>query len=424
MNKLAIFGGPMSITKTLKPYKSIGKEEVKAASAVIETGVLSDYLGAWSPKFYGGDKVKEFEKDCEIFFEVKHAITVNSWTSGLTAAVGAIGISPGDEVIVTPWTMCATATAILHWNAIPVFADIDPITFNLDPQSVKKNITKHTKAIIAVDIFGHPCDVDALMLIAEEYNLKLITDTAQAPGSFYKNKPTGTSSHVGGYSLNYHKHFHTGEGGILVTNDDEIAERLKLIRNHAEAVVEGMGVSDISNMVGHNYRMGEVECAMGIEQLKKLPNLVAKRQNTAQKLTELISGLKGLRTPAVLPGCTHSYYIYGMVLDLEEIKISRARLIDALTAEGVPGLTNGYANIHMLPMYQKKIAYGKKGFPWTSDICKREVSYEKGICPIAEELHDATYMSFLICLLDLDDEDINNIANAFKKVWNNLEDLR
>ena len=113
-----------------------------------------------------------------------------------------------------------------------------------------------------------------------------------------------------------------------------------------------------------------------------------------------------------------------MVLDLGEIQISRARLIDALTAEGVPGLTNGYANIHMLPMYQKKIAYGKKGFPWTSDICKREVSYEKGICPIAEELHDATYMSFLICLLDLDDEDITNIANAFKKVWNNLEDLR
>jgi perosamine synthetase len=424
MNKLAILGGPKEITKNFKPYNSIGVEEVKAASNVIETGILSDYLGAWSPKFYGGKKVLEFEKKCQNFFKVKHAISVNSWTSGLTAAVGAVGISPGDEVIVTPWTMCATATSILHWNAIPVFADIDPITFNIDPESVKKNITENTKAIMAVDIFGHPCDVDSLIKIAKKNNLKLITDTAQAPGSYYKNKHTGTISDVGGFSLNYHKHFHTGEGGIVVTNCDEIAKRVKLIRNHAEAVVDGMGETNISNMIGHNYRMGEVECAMAIEQLKKLPSLVKKRQSTAEKLTELISNLKGLRCPSVSKNCTHSYYIYGLVIDLNLLNVTREKLVNALTAEGVPGLTNGYANIHLLPMYQKKIAYGNNGFPWNSDICKRDVNYSKGICPVAEELHESSFISFLICLYDLDDENINEIANAFKKVWSSLDSIR
>jgi dTDP-4-amino-4,6-dideoxygalactose transaminase len=355
---------------------------------------------------------------------VKHAVTVNSWTSGLTAAVGAIGIEPGDEVIVTPWTMCATATSILHWNAIPVFADIDPLTFNLDPESVEANITPYTKAIMAVDIFGHPADVDCLMEIAERHNLKLITDSAQAPGSMYKGSLTGTSSHVGGYSLNYHKHIHTGEGGILVTNDDDIADRLRLIRNHAEAVVEGMGITDISNMVGYNYRLGEIECAIGIEQLKKLPKLVLGRQKAAEQLSGLLSGLKGIRTPIVMPNCTHSYYMFPMVLDIDILGVSRARIIDALSAEGITGLTAGYVNVHLLPMYQQKIAYGSNGFPWSSDICHRKVSYKKGICPIAEQLHDSTYIGLSACMHDMSDMDVTNIANAFIKVWAHLELLR
>ncbi len=424
MDKLAIFGGSKAIERPLKPYNSIGVEEAEAVKKVIESGILSRYLGTWSSDFYGGDKVKEFERDCEKFFNVKHAVTVNSWTSGLTAAVGAVGIAPGDEVIVTPWTMCATATAILHWNAIPVFADIDPQTFNIDPASVEANITPYTKAIMAVDIFGHPADVDSLMEIAERYNLKLITDSAQAPGSFYKGALTGTSSHVGGFSLNYHKHIHTGEGGILVTNDDEIADRLRLIRNHAEAVVEGMGITDINNMVGHNYRLGEIECAIGIEQLKKLPKLVLGRQKAAERLTGWLSSLQGLRAPIVMPECTHSYYMYPMVLDIEVLGIHRAKIIEALTAEGVTGLTAGYVNVHLLPMYQNKIAYGSNGFPWSSDICRRDVSYKKGICPVAEELHSSTYMGLSVCMHDMSEIDVKNIANAFLKVWSNLDYLR
>ncbi|MDC0152046.1 DegT/DnrJ/EryC1/StrS family aminotransferase [Deltaproteobacteria bacterium] len=424
LEKLALFGGPKTIKTKFKRSNPIGVKEVQAATKVIKSGVLSQFLGTWHEDFFGGTKVKEFERQCEAFFGVKHAITVNSWTSGLTAAIGAIGIEPGDEVIATPWTMCATATAILHWNAIPVFADIEPETFNIDPASVEANITPYTKAIIAVDIFGHSADMDSLLDIAERHGLKLISDSAQAPGTYYKGKITGTLAHVGGYSLNYHKHIHTGEGGILVTNNDVIAERLRLIRNHAEAVVGDKGVSDLRNMLGHNFRLGEIECAIGIEQLKKLKGIVNVRQHIADKLSQKLSGLPGLRTPIVKPNCTHAYYMYPMVLDVNLLGVSRARIIQALEAEGISGLAGGYVNLHLLPMYQQKMAYGSKGFPWTSDICHREVSYEKGICPIAERLHEFTYLGFAMCMHELSDEGVDLIGQALCKVWNNIDSLK
>jgi dTDP-4-amino-4,6-dideoxygalactose transaminase len=422
MEQLALLGGPKTIKTEFKRYNSIGSEEVQAAKEVIESGVLSQFLGVWHEDFYGGPKVREFERACAEYFGVKHAITVNSWTSGLIAAVGAIGIEPGDEIIVTPWTMSASATAIMHWNAIPVFADIDPETFNLDPKSVEANITPYTKAIMVVDIFGQSADMDALMDIADKHGLKVISDTAQAPGALYKGKHAGTLAHVGGYSLNYHKHIHTGEGGILVTNDDEIAERLQLIRNHAEVVVGDKGVTNLSNMIGHNFRLGEIECAMGIEQLKKLSGFVRSRQALANRLSKGLAGLRGLRTPVVLPDNTHVYYNYGLILDVAEIGVSRELIHAALQAEGV-AVSKRYQNIHLLPMYQKKIAYGSHGFPWTSDICHRDVSYSKGICPVAEEFNDSTYLGFGMCVYDLSDQDIDLVVRAFKKVWANIDRL-
>lgn len=421
--KLALFGGPKTIQANFRRYNPIGTEEIQAAKEVIESGVLSQFLGAWNEDFYGGPKVKEFEIRCAEYFGVKHAITVNSWTSGLIAAVGAIGVEPGDEVIVTPWTMSASATAILHWNAIPVFADIDPETFNLDPKSVEANITPYTKAIIVADIFGQSADMDELMAIAAKHGLKVISDTAQAPGAFYKSKYAGTIADVGGYSLNYHKHIHTGEGGILVTNDDAIAERSQLIRNHAEVVVGDKGVINLCNMIGHNFRLGEIECAMGIEQLNKLKGFVKSRQSLAGVLTEGLQGLEGLSTPVVRSDRTHVYYVYPMQLDLDILGTTRDRICDALNAEGV-AVSRRYQNIHLLPMYQRKIAYGTHGFPWTSNICQRDVNYYKGICPVAERLNDISYMGFGMCVYDFGVSDIELIVAAFRKVWANLDLLR
>lgn len=422
-SELALLGGPKLIKQPFKRFNSIGAEEVKAARAVVESGVLSQFLGVWHEDFFGGPKVREFERACAKYFGVKHAITVNSATSALIAAVGAIGIEPGDEVIVSPWTMCASATAILHWNAIPVFADIETETFNLDPRSVEACITPYTKAIVAVDIFGHSADMDALMAIAARHKLKVISDTSQAPGAFYKDKYAGTLSDVGCYSLNYHKHIHTGEGGILVTNDDDICERLQLIRNHAEAVVGAKGTANLANMVGYNFRLGEIESAIGIEQLKKLRGLVASRQRAADRLSSGLKNLIGLRTPVVKPECTHAYYVYPMTLDVDVLGVSHERICQALVAEGVEGLSPRYVNVHMLPMYQQKIAYGSKGFPWTSEICRRDVSYGPGICPVAEELQQKSYLGYAMCLNDLADDDVDLIVAAFHKVWGKMAQL-
>ncbi len=420
-NKLALFGGKKVINRPFRRYNSIGKEEVHAAKKVVQSGNLSQFIGGNGPDFLGGPKVKQFEKKCANYFKVKHAITVNSWTSGLVTAVGALDIEPGDEIIVPTWTMCASATAILHWNAIPVFADINPENFCISPSSIEANISPNTKAIMAVDIFGQSADIDEIMLIAKKYNLKVISDTAQAPGALYKNKFAGTLSHIGGYSLNYHKHIHTGEGGVLVTNDDYLATRMRLIRNHGEAANQFKSKNKLNNIIGHNFRLGEIESAIGIEQLKKLNKIIKRRQEIAEKINKGLSNLQGLILPKIKENLTHVYYVFPMILDFNTLKISRSKIIKALEAEGLEGLTHGYTNVHMLPIYQKKIAYGKKGFPWTSEICKREINYKKGICPISENLHDKTFLGYEMCLNEMSDNETNLMIKAFKKVWNNLD---
>ena len=422
-NELAILGGNKIIKSEFKKYNSIGKEETLAAKKVIESGVLSQYIGADHSDFYGGPMVKKFEDDIKSYFKVKNAITVNSWTSGLVAAVGSLNIEPGDEIIVSPWTMCASATSIIHNNAIPVFADIDPNSYCLDLESVEKNISPRTRAIMSIDIGGRSADIDPLMKLAKKYDLKVISDTAQSPGALYHGKFAGTLTDIGGYSLNYHKHIHTGEGGILVTNDDELAERMRLIRNHGEAAVGTRGIKNINNIIGHNFRLGEIECAIGIQQLKKLSNLIKTRQKAADRLNNGLSNLDGLIIPKIDAGFTHVYYMYFMQINPDITGVSRDRIFDALISEGLVGISKTFANLHLLPMYQNKIAYGTKGFPWSSDIVDRDVNYQKGICPAAEKLHDTTYIGFQMCMFDLSNAEIDLIISCFQKIWSNLNKL-
>jgi dTDP-4-amino-4,6-dideoxygalactose transaminase len=277
---------------------------------------------------------------------------------------------------------------------------------------------------MSVDIFGQSADMDALRSIADRYGLKIISDAAQAPGALYKGNYAGTLADIGGFSLNYHKHIHTGEGGILVTNDDTLAERLRLIRNHAEAVVGLKGETNLSNMLGYNFRLGEIECAIGIEQLKKLHRLVNTRQELAALFTKGLSDLPGIQTVALQPGCSHVYYVYPIILDTVSIGLPRSVIYRALQAEGVVGLSEGYVNVHMLPVYQKRIAYGSSGFPWSSDICKRYVSYEHGICPVAENLHENSFLGFAMCMHELNGFEVDLIVKAFHKVWRSLDSLR
>tara|TARA_Y100000590_G_C15715055_1_gene1011585 strand:- start:251 stop:1486 length:1236 start_codon:yes stop_codon:yes gene_type:complete len=408
-----------TITKKFKRYNSIGKEELRAATKVLKSGKLSEFLASWGKEFYGGKYVRQFESKLKTFYKVKHAIVLNSWTSGLVAAVGALDIEPGDEIIVTPWTMCATATAILHWNAIPVFVDINQDDYCINLKDLEKKITKKTKAIITVDIFGNSSNVKSIKAKIKNKNIKIISDSAQAPFTLENKKIVGTQSDIGGYSLNYHKHINTGEGGIIVTNNNFYADRVRLIRNHGEAVVEGMKFKKINNIIGHNFRMGEIEAAIGIQQLKKLKNLVKSRQNIATRLTSGLKNLKGIITPKIKKNHTHSFYVYPIVLDLKKIKYSRRTIFKKLIKEGVQGLTEGYIVLHRLPMFKKKIAYGKKHFPWS--LNKKKYLYSNGQCPQAEFLHDKSFLSLELCQFDLTKRDVDLIINSFEKVWLKLK---
>lgn len=419
MNKLALHGGP-AIRKTPFPeYRSIGAEEKMAAMAVLDSGVLSQFLGTWSPDFYGGPRVQALERAWEAYFGVSHAVSVNSATSGLYAAVGAAGIGPGDEVIVSPYTMSASATAALIYGAIPVFADIDPDTFCISATSIRQRISPRTKSIIVVDIFGHPADMDPIMSLAEEFGLVVIEDAAQAPGATYKGRFAGTLGHIGVFSLNYHKTIHCGEGGIVVTNDARLADRLQLIRNHAEAVVEKKGTEDLVNLVGFNYRMTEIEAAIATEQLKKLPALVAARQTAASYYARRLDGRDGLMLPRVDAHVTHGYYVHPIKYDADVTGVPRQCFVEAIRAEGIP-ISAGYVEpLYLQPLYQKQIAFGKSGYPFAG----RPVNYHRGLCPVAEAMHFEQLAVNPMVHASLSPDDLKDVADAYEKVMDNIAEL-
>lgn len=422
-SKLAILGGDKACKFETKPFSSIGKEELNAASKVIKTGFLSQYLGEKSKEFNGGKYVNLFERKCEKYFKVKNAIVVNSWTSGLIASVGAININPGDEIIVPCWTMCASATAILHWNAIPVFADIDSEGYNIDISKIETKITKRTKAVIVVEMSGWPLDMDKILKIAKKYKLKIISDNAQSIGSKYKNKYTGTISDIGGYSLNYHKTIQCGEGGIIITNNDNFANKMRLIRNHGEAVITNGSRKSLVNIIGYNFRMGEIEAAISIEQLKKLRRLVKEKQKWAKILDQYLINLRGLEIPKFKKGNSSSYYSYPLYYDEEKLKISKDIIFNALKAEGIPFLSNRMNLLYKLPIYKNKIAYGENNFPWSKNIYKGRVDYNNSNCPQAEKLNKSNYLNFGLTLGDFNENKIHKIGQAFEKVWKNLHSL-
>ena len=395
MTKLAIHGGTPVRTTPFPTYNTIGDAEKRAVMEVLDSGVLSGFMATWGDAFYGGPKVRQLEAEWAAYFGVKHAISVNSATSGLYAAVGAARIQPGDEVIVTPYSMIASATAAVVYGGIPVFADIDEDIFCITPESIRANITPHTKAIIVVDLFGHPADMDEIMQIAEEHNLVVIEDAAQAIGATYKGRYAGTLGHIGVYSLNYHKQIHCGEGGVVVTDDDDLAERVRLIRNHAEVVVGDAGVGDITNMIGYNYRMGEMEAAIAIEQLKKLRKLNLKRVDRARYLDDRLFHLMGITIPASYFSVWHAYYLYAMRYNADIVGVPRSEFVAAVRAEGVP-LWEGYVKpIYREPLYRN---------------CRHD-------CPVTERMHFEELVYTNCIHVNITRTDLDDFCEAIRKVY-------
>lgn len=433
MSILALFGGTPVRSEPFPAYRVIGDEEKAAVAEVMDSGILSRYLGTWHADFYGGPKVQAFEAAWAEKFEARFAISVNSATSGLYAAVGAAGVGPGDEVIVSPYTMCASATAPMVFNAVPIFADIDPKSYCLSPESIRAKITPRTKAIIVVHIFGQAADMDPIMEIAEEFGLVVIEDCAQAPLARYKGRMVGTIGHMGVFSLNYHKHIHTGEGGVITTNDEAMAQKCQLIRNHAEGVVAGIGASDLTNMIGFNYRLGEIESAIGLCQLEKLPLLITERQANVKRLEVGIGGLPGLGIPEIAPGCEHVYYVHALNYDEEATGVPRKMIVEALKAEMPvtalregegPLIRTGYLNpLYNLPIFQKKIGYGSVGCPFACPHYEGEARYDAADYPNVEHAQ-ATIIMHEFIRPPMTADDIQVVVDGFEKVWSNLDELR
>ena len=426
---LAINGGKPVRTKLFPAYNTIGKEEKAAVMKVLDSGNLSQYLGAWTDDFFGGPRVREFESNWAEAFGVKYAVSVNSNTSGLFTAIGAIGIKPGDEVIVSPYTMSASAIAPLVYGGIPVFADIDPETFCMDPQSIASKITPRTKAILVVHIFGHPADMDAIMKLANEHNLSVIEDCAQAPMGKYKGGYVGTMGDIGVFSLNYHKHIHTGEGGVIITNNPELADRCQMIRNHAENVTGIREIKDLTNLIGYNYRMTEMECAVGIEQLKKLPGLLEKRLENVAFMNEQLSHFPAFEIlPDLTDGSVNTYYVYPVKFNKEKAGIDRNRFVDALKAEIPSAVLRETAPLvgagYVKPLYLQHIYQQKAAWAFDSRLFDGAIEYGPGLCPVAERMHFEELITHEYMRPGMKKKDMMDVVNAMEKIFDNVGELQ
>lgn len=417
MSHLAIHGGVPAVASPLPRYVTMGPAEVEAAVAVVKSDNLSAFLGAPGDHFLGGPMVRALEAAWRLRFRVRHAVSVNSATSGLSAALGAIGIVAGDEVIVPPFTMSATVVAPLIYGGIPVFADLDPETFCMDPDSVRRNIGSRTKAILAVNLFGHPAALAELRALADEHGLYLIEDNAQAPLAEENGRLCGTIGHIGIFSLNYHKHIHCGEGGVCVTEDGNLAERLQLIRNHGENAVEAHGIDDITNLIGFNFRMTELHAAIALEQLQNVDEHVEVRVRIGRELTAAVGELEGIRTPVVRPGCRHVYYMWPMRFDEDVVGVSRGVFRQALAAEGVPTYAGYIRPLYLMPLFQKRIAFGQYPFDLS------DVQYPKGLCPVSERMYEKELILFHASAFDLDSAVVELVAKAIRKVHANRREL-
>ena len=328
----------------------------------------------------------------------KFGITFNSGTSTMHSCLAAAGVGPGDEVIVPALTVISTANVVMHQNAVPIFADISPDTFNIDPEDVKRKITPRTKAIIPVSLYGLAADFDPLMELAKKHNLVVIEDDAQAPMAIYKGRTTGSIGHMSSFSFENSKHMTTGDGGMVTTSDELLAEK---IRKHGclgfRAVQAGDGrvrthkdeLQDPDykrhDSFGWNYRLPEVAAAVGLAQLEKLDFFVDLRQKIAALYAQAISGCNWLVPQYVPEGYTNAYYTYAVKFEGKKKGISWQDFRKKYMEFGGDGIYAAWSVVYLETVFQKGEFYGK-GCPIHCPLYKGNVKYEKGLCPVAEEI--------------------------------------
>lgn len=365
--RLAIHGGP-PVRQTMLPYSRQGLDEDDIA-AVVEV-LRSDWLTT-------GPKVAEFERAFAGFVGAREAVAVSSGTAALHAAMNAIGIHPGDAVIVPALTFAASANCVAYQGGTPVFADVNPDTLLLDPDDVEARITPRTRAIIAVDYAGQPCDYDILRSVAERHDLILVADACHALGARYKERFVGSLADLSTFSFHPVKHITTGEGGMVTTNDPKLAERMRVFRNHGitsdhrQREQQGSWFYEMVDL-GYNYRLTDIQCALGLSQLKKLPGWVAKRGEIAARYTEAFQELAAVDLPPVFPDREPSWHLYIIRLNLKHLRVGRTEIYEALRAEHVG------VNVHYIPVpwhpYYQQLGHSKGQWPAAEKAYERIIS--------------------------------------------------
>jgi len=416
MANLAIKGGPRIRTKPFPKHPIIGDEERREITSVLDDGNLSTFIASSGENFLGGEKIREFEKNFSQKIGTKYGVTFNSGTSALHAAIVSVGVKPLDEVIVPPYSFTSTATCTLMHNAIPVFSDVKNDIYCLDPKKLPNVLSDLTKAIIPVHLFGHPCDMDEITSFAKKNNLKIIEDCAQAPAAQYKGKNVGTIGDCGVFSFQETKNIMTGEGGMLLTDNEEIANIARMVRNHGEVILpEQKNRTYRSEFLGWGYRMTELEAALGIAQTPKLDNFNRQRNELANFLAKEINKINGL-IHSKYEFVKHSYYAFGFSFDEDKIGISRNKFCQALIAEGIP-CGQGYVKpLYLNPLYLEKRAFAFKHYEGSA-------KYQKGICPISESLYEKELIVLTVCRPPAVISDMEDIVNAITKIIENKDEL-
>jgi perosamine synthetase len=385
--ELAIAGGH-PVRPTLLPYgrQWLDHDDIAAVVEVLR----SDWLTT-------GPSIGEFERAFAAACGAREAVALSSGTAALHASMHVLGIGPGDEVIVSPLTFAASANCVLFQSATPVFADVSPDTLLLDPEQVERKIGPRTRAIIAVDYAGHPCDYDSLRDIADQHGLALVADACHALGGRYRGRPVGSLADLTVFSLHPVKHITTGEGGVITTDDSELASRARLFRSHGIACDHRQREESGSwfyEMVelGYNYRITDFQCALGLSQLRKLGMWIDRRRAIAEALAKHISAIPGIEPLGVRDDVRHAYHLFVVRV---APALGRARLFAALRAEGI-GVNVHYIPVHLHPYYRNVLGTGL------------------GLCPIAEHAYDEILS--LPIFPQMTDADVDDVVNAVGKV--------
>ncbi|MEK7510269.1 MAG: UDP-4-amino-4,6-dideoxy-N-acetyl-beta-L-altrosamine transaminase [Patescibacteria group bacterium] len=321
-----------------------------------------------------GPRVEEFEKAVAAYCRAKYAVAVSSGTAALHGAYAVAGIGPGDEVITSPLTFVATANGVVYCQGRPVFADIREDTLDIDPREIEKKITKRTKAIASVDFAGHPCEQDEILRIARKHHLLTIEDAAHALGSEYKGRKVGSLADMTILSFHPVKAITAGEGGMILTNSKTFYEKLKVFRNHGivKKPEKGGWYYEIESP-GYNYRLTDLQCALGISQMKKLDRFIQRRRAIVEKYNRAFQKFEEVITPVELPYAKSAYHIYVLQFRLELLTSDRRQLFDAFGKEGI-GVQIHYVPVHLQPFYRKKFGYRKGDFPKAERYYERAMS--------------------------------------------------